>query len=304
MDLFLLIVSVGLGAYAVSTTTNIRRARADILATAGSGRLRLGHYDLAYLVGGPQRVADTAIALLAGSGDLRMSRGGRVHKVTKGTITREPVEAAVLGAVAVRSGLPVMSLRIEVTRSFAVQAIKQRLTDEGLLFEDGSFARVRRLCFRLRMTSVAAYAGAGLEALTVLVDPAFLAVLALLVFAGTGIAAEVVLAGHRRRLRDGLTASGHEAIERARRENAEGVAEGPVPIALYGPRSVQDPALRTELRKREPRRERRPRAAASYAGNGTLVSYSHTSGYGSGASGCGGGGGGGGCGGGGCGGGC
>ncbi|MEV5892695.1 TIGR04222 domain-containing membrane protein [Nonomuraea fuscirosea] len=302
MNVFLLIVSVGLGAYAAATTTAIQRARADILAAAGSRLLHLGHYDLAYLVGGPQRVADTAIALLADAGDLRVSRGGRVHKVTMGTVAREPVEEAVLGTVATRSGLPLMSLRIEVTRSLAMDAIKRHLTEQGLLIEDGSFARVRRLRFRLRMTSLGAYAGAALEGLTVLVDPGFHAVLALLVFAGTGVAAEVVLAGHRFRVRGALTASGHEAIESVRRGNAEGVAQGPVPLALYGLGSVRDPALRTELTRRETRRERRLRA--SYAGTGTPVSggsYGHGWGCGSGSSGCGGGTAG--CGGGGCGGG-
>ncbi|MBB6546062.1 TIGR04222 domain-containing membrane protein [Nonomuraea rubra] len=304
MDLFLLIVSVAIAAYAVATTSAVTRAHAAIRReTAGIRYRDLGHYDLAYLAGGPHRVADTAIATLAERHDLRVSRGGRVHRVISSTVAREPVEEAVLGMVAARSGLPVMSLRIEVARSLAMDEIKQRLLAHGLLLPDDVFTRARALAVRLRVLSLAAYAGFVIEGLTMVVAPNLYALLATLVFLGTAFGAEVVLGTHRRALRATLTASGREALDSARQANARGVAEGPVPLALYGVESLRDPTLRAELGRQQARRERR--RGSSYAGGGSSScgggggSAHGTAGCGSGSS-CGGGGG---CGGGGCGGG-
>ncbi|TYB62697.1 TIGR04222 domain-containing membrane protein [Nonomuraea sp. PA05] len=300
MDLFLLIVSVVVAAYAAVTTSAIQRAHIAIRDSATGTRYRdLDHYELAYLVGGPRRVADTAIAVLAARSDIRVSRGGQVHKVATSTLADKPIEQSVLGRVAEHSGLPVASLRAEVMRSLTMQRMGEHLTAEGLLLPDSEFVQVRRLSLRLRVLSVPAYAGFAIEGLTLALTPSLHALLATLVFLGTVIGAEVVLAGHRGGLRAKLTPSGRQALDAARQARSRG-SGGPVPLALYGVSEVRDSGLRAELARQKSSRVRSGRTSYG-VGSGSCGGGAYGgSGCGSGSSSCGGSSG---CGGGGCGGG-
>ncbi|TMR97589.1 TIGR04222 domain-containing membrane protein [Nonomuraea basaltis] len=267
MDLILLIVSVALAALTFTTASAIKREHAAIRAAAtGSRRRDLGHYELAYLAAGPGRVADTAIALLADSGDLRVSRGGRVHQVHSGVVSREPIEEAVLGIVASRSGLPVVALRIETTRTLAMAALKRRLTGLGLLHPDDAFAQAGRLSARLRALAVAAYAGVVVAVVSAVVLMILLPLLAMLVLAATGVAAAIVIAGHKRATRVTLTPSGKETLDAARRDNAQGTAEAPVAIALYGLGELRNHDLQVELTGSESRGRRGSRRRAGSDG--------------------------------------
>jgi uncharacterized protein (TIGR04222 family) len=164
MDLFLLILSVIVAMLAGRTAAAIKSGHTAIRTAPGGPRLRgLDHYDLAYLAGGPHRVANTALALLAEAGVIRVSRGGRVHHVSAGAGSRNPVDDVALSVVADRSGLPVIALRREIARSLAVDAIKQHLTGRGLILPDDAFTTVNRLSRRLRGLSVVAFAGVLLE---------------------------------------------------------------------------------------------------------------------------------------------
>ncbi|TMR08385.1 hypothetical protein ETD86_48025 [Nonomuraea turkmeniaca] len=68
------------------------------------------------------RVADTAIALLAESGELRVSRGRRVHRMRSRATSQEPLAVPVLDAVASRSELSVAQLRMETMRALSMAA--------------------------------------------------------------------------------------------------------------------------------------------------------------------------------------
>ncbi|TMR08465.1 TIGR04222 domain-containing membrane protein [Nonomuraea turkmeniaca] len=258
MDLILLIVSVALAALALSTATALKREHAAARQADTGPRLReLGHYELAYLAGGAYQVAETAIALLAGSGDLRVSRGGRVHQVHSSVVSREPIEEAVLGVVASRSGLPVSALRIETTRTLAMDALDRHLEGLGLIQADDALVRAGRLSARLRTLSGMAFAFVAGAVLVLIQGVSLLAALAPALLAVTGLMAAIDVRRHRRAARVTLTPSGQETLDVARRDNPRGTAEGPVAIALYGLGEVRDPDLQVELTASTGRRRRR-----------------------------------------------
>ncbi|MGP3957483.1 TIGR04222 domain-containing membrane protein [Nonomuraea sp. 3N208] len=280
MDLILLIVSVALAALALATSSAIRREHAAARETPTGPRLReLGHYELAYLTGGPYRVADTAIAQLAESGGLRVSRGGRVHQVHSSVVSREPVEEAVLGVVASRSGLPVSALRIETTRTLAMDALGRHLEGLGLVQADDALVRAGRLSVRLRALSGVAFAGFVVVGVLVLIQGvSLLSSLALALLAVTGVMAAIDVWRHRRAARVLLTPSGQETLDAAKRDNPRGTAEGPVAIALYGLGEVRDPALQVELAERRDRPERARDEPTEAAASATISSVSTSQG--------------------------
>ncbi|UBU12358.1 TIGR04222 domain-containing membrane protein [Nonomuraea gerenzanensis] len=295
MDLFLLIVSVAIAAYAAVTASAIHRARIGTRADTGGTRSGdLGHYELAFLAGDSDRVADTAIALLARRNDLRVSRGGLVHKVVTSTLADDPIEQHVLNRVAEESGLPVTSLKERVYRSLPMQRLEERLTAWGLVLSDGVLVQVRRLRVRLRVLSVAAYAGVVVEGLTAVLAPNLPALLATVVCLGTVIGTEFVLSGRRNDARAKLTPYGREALGAATRAHPKG-EEGPVQLALYGLSQVRDAELRDGLRSTHaaaparPRRSRGGSYSGAGSGGGGCATYSSSSSCG-GGSGCGGGG--------------
>lgn len=295
MDLILLIVSVVLAALALATGSAIKREHAAARAAGTASRPReLGHYELAYLAGGQVRVADTAIALLAEAGDLRVARGGSVHRVHAGVFSREPIEDAVLGIVAASSGLPVIVLRIETIRTLAMDALKRRLTELRLLHPDDAFARAGKLAACLGALSVAALAAFVVAAVTVVLEGvSLLWSFALVVPVVTVAGAAAEIRRHKRAARATLTPSGEETLDAARRGTPRGLAEGPVAIALYGLSRLPDPDLQVALTTGLSQR-RRGRGGAymvggvSSCGGGAWCSVSAGDGSGDGSGGCGG----------------
>lgn len=82
MDLLLLLLALVLIAAVNGASSALRREHGRVRAVAANaGPGELGHYELAYLAGGPRRVVNTAIALMARAGALRVSRGGTLHLV-------------------------------------------------------------------------------------------------------------------------------------------------------------------------------------------------------------------------------
>lgn len=113
----------------------------------------LGPYELAFLAGGPERVAETAIAAVVDSGRLRVSRDGTLHQVADAGLPVEPVERAVLDVVADRGGQARASdVRERVSRCPETAAVRTRLAGMGLHLshEDQAFIRARIGGVRLR----------------------------------------------------------------------------------------------------------------------------------------------------------
>ncbi|MGW0203504.1 TIGR04222 domain-containing membrane protein [Nonomuraea sp. NPDC003201] len=297
MDLFLLILSVALAATALTTASAFKRERAvpTTSRTRAMGR-KLSHYEIAYLAGGPQQVAGTAIALLTGSGDLRVARGGHVHSVHARSVSRDPVEQAVLATVADRSGLTASALKTEVRRSLAMDELKRHLTDAGLVLPGDRARRLDRLAAGLQVVSALAFAGVVATVVTVLTEGTKpLLAFSLIALAITGTGGAAAIANRRKSRRHKLTAHGVERLGNARKTHPLGSGGGRVHTALYGPGAQVKADLRAA------RAARRPGRRATYGGG-----YSGSSGCSSGGGGCGSSsscGGGSGCGGGGCGGG-
>ncbi|GAB2946583.1 TIGR04222 domain-containing membrane protein [Nonomuraea fastidiosa] len=319
MNLFLLLAAVAV-AIVVAAAAAARWRIAHSGARAESSYRNLTCYELAYLAGGPERAAETVIARLVSIGAARLASSGRVHKVKAGRMDGDPVEEAVAGVVARRSGLTVAALKQEVARSVAVQELGKSLSGEGLLLTDGSKALLRGWSRLLLWAGVAALAGVVVTLVRLFGAPSTYALFALLVFGGTAVAAWVALRGHRRYMRAPVTPSGRAALAAARR--GDDARDEPVSVALQGVTAVRDTRLRVELRRTPPRQRSVKQPSSRRAGRLTRSRYGSASyGYGAvpysqttmpgtgtcgiGTSSCGGGSssGGGGCGGGGCGGG-
>ncbi|MFI9557087.1 TIGR04222 domain-containing membrane protein [Nonomuraea endophytica] len=256
MDLILLIVSVFLAVAAGATVSALRREHFRIRSTAVNGNLRaLGHYELAYLAGGPRRVVNAAIGLLAKSGDLRVSRGGSLHAVS--TLGRDPIEEAVLAAVAARpGGASVAVVRHEVGNGAAMDSLKHHLSALGLVVPDRDLASVRAYLKKLGALVIGALlASIGLAIYLVFSGGGLLGVVALAVTAGTWIGGIVVRRRHHRMLGNDITSAGREQVEYAERQHmpgaylVTGAAVGAVamPVALYGLGELGDPQLEAEL---------------------------------------------------------
>ncbi|MCK2213158.1 TIGR04222 domain-containing membrane protein [Actinomadura sp. ATCC 31491] len=249
MDLVLLGSAAVVAAFVLRTALELRGEHAAALAAGAGARPRpLGPYELAYVAGGARRVADTALAVLAGAGHVRVARGGTVHRVHAPASGRDPVEEAVLGVLASRSGLPVTALRVETGRTLAMDALARRLAGAGLVLAPGAFERAARLAGRLRWAAVVVLAGEVLTLVTIVVQGVRRsAVAALAVLAATGVFALVAAGRQRRAARATVTGAGLESLEAARAGHPRGTAEEAYAVALYGLGAVRDPALQVEL---------------------------------------------------------
>ncbi|WP_258052931.1 TIGR04222 domain-containing membrane protein [Streptomyces sp. Ru73] len=89
-------------------------------------------WENAFLAGGPGRVADAAIAGMHSDGRLVIGGPGTVT-ARRPAVSHDPVESAVLEALARTPGGSLARLRPVIMRSAAVQQIGDRLADRGLL---------------------------------------------------------------------------------------------------------------------------------------------------------------------------
>ncbi|WP_102925814.1 TIGR04222 domain-containing membrane protein [Streptomyces noursei] len=87
--------------------------------------------ELAFLAGGPGRVADTALWVMHKEG--RLAIGGPGVVTVRRAAAHDPVETAVLDAVAATPGGALAAVRGRVMRSAAVQEVGDRLAARGLL---------------------------------------------------------------------------------------------------------------------------------------------------------------------------
>jgi uncharacterized protein (TIGR04222 family) len=328
MEIVLFIAGVLAAVLVGKTKSTAQREHWRVRSAAGTGRAGdLGHYQLAYLAGGPRRVVNTALALLASTGAIRISRAGLVTRVSGAGPSGEPVEQAVLDAVARRpGGCAAAELRHEVGASDSLDQLRYQLMGRGLIVPDEAFVPVRRLTGRLRAASVVAIVVGGAIVVLVAAGVAglhFGTVVGVLAAGGMGIAGLVAARRLGRALRNVVTSAGQGELTEAKRVHRRGkwihesgltvpaLAVG-APMALYGLDVIDDPELVAGLE----RGERGGTASGGGCAGGACGGGSGNDGaYGGGDSGgssggssgggssCGGGGGGGGCGGGGCGGG-
>ncbi|GAA3256851.1 TIGR04222 domain-containing membrane protein [Nonomuraea helvata] len=302
MDVVLALVSALLGAVTVGTvlTAELSLARAR-LRIGGLRDVELGYYDLAYLAGGPWRVADTVVGLLSREGEIRVSRGGKLHRVRTAVSAGHPVEQRLLEIMAARSvGRPAMRVKRELAGSAEVAEIRDRLVGLGLIVDPRAVAGYRVCRDLLRWIPAIAVGGAVVNVIVMIVmGSPELSVASLLGFGASWLVAKKLAPLYAGNRRVTLGRAGRHHVEKARREHPHGVVADAVamPLALYGLSHLGDPGLSAELSTRAI-----PDGHLYPADLG--LSHSYGAIPGSGGWGCGGGGcGGGGCGGGGCGGG-
>ncbi|TDD01436.1 TIGR04222 domain-containing membrane protein, partial [Nonomuraea diastatica] len=244
MDVFMLIVSVGLAAHVVVTVRSIQRVRVQEAAAFHAGEL--GHYALAYLAGGADHVAATAITLLTHTGDLRVSRGARLHRV-QAPVSRDAIERAALAAVP-RSGISAAALRRETGESPAMDGLRRDLAEQGLVLRGDRLERLRQLVNGLRAVSVLAFVGVAATLLALFAEGArWQLLLWLLLLLSTAVSATVVCEDLRRSRRGELTGDGMERLALAMRTHPQGWGDVPMNVALYGPGASPDAHLREGL---------------------------------------------------------
>ncbi|WP_187280936.1 TIGR04222 domain-containing membrane protein [Nonomuraea sp. C10] len=245
----------------------------------------LGTYELAYLADGPARVVDTGLAALVGTGRLRVSRDGTLHRVTDADPPADDVERALLDAVGERGARTAADARFKVVRGPEVEAVRHRLVAMGLVVPDEAVVSFRALLARLRRRSTTALVAAVIMAFFAMASMTGTYAAVTGVLAVAALALGVIGVKGRRRLRraeselaDHRTDAGSTRLARMYRGPADLAYSG---VALYGLGQMDD----------------RQSAEALIGGDTSFGGGDFGSGGDGGGSGCGGGGCGGGCGG-------
>ena len=246
-----LVTGLAIACTAITLGREHRRVRSAVIRYHGGPPTP---YELAYLAGGPRRVINTALGMLARAGVIRVSPGGQVSLVAGAAPVPDPVERDVTEALAQRGGsAPVGELRHLASGGQAVDGLRYRLLGLGLLVPEGVLDYAEGLLNRLLVASVvetvvmaailATGAAAGIGALALLVG-------LLSAFGGF-----TVHARQKRALRDVLSHAGRDVLASARRTHVRGgrpvapdlaFAVG-VPVALYGLGELKEPGLEEEF---------------------------------------------------------
>ncbi|NRQ35554.1 TIGR04222 domain-containing membrane protein [Nonomuraea sp. NN258] len=220
----------------------------------GGGEHVLSHYELAYLSGGPRRAINTALAVLATAGAVRVSRGSQVTPVHGARPSPEPLEQAVLDAVAARpGGQRAGALRGELEHHPAVRALAYGLERRGLLVPEGAYAGARAKFAGMRIAAAVAVGYAALLAAMLATGVAGKSVTIMgAVFIGgfAVVSAFAAFGRQRRRLANVVSGAGREALTAARGRHPRGYRDPSslamtvgVPVALYGLTDLDDRSL-------------------------------------------------------------
>ncbi|GAA1677369.1 TIGR04222 domain-containing membrane protein [Nonomuraea maheshkhaliensis] len=264
MDSILLVAAIGVFLVVGWAGQRVERERRRVgeREPSGAGH-RLSHYELAYLAGGPRRAINTALAVLATPGAVRVSRGSQVTPVHGVRPSPEPMEQAVLDALAAGpGGCRAGELRRELERHPALTALAGGLEARGLIVPEQAYGTAWRLRDRLKWITLGA---AGYLVLLIVLDNLDLAgeetafAGALFIAAVALVTGLVALAKQDRRLHNVTTREGRAVLVAARGHHPRGVRDPAslalavgVPVALYGLQDAGDQALCDELSAGDP----------------------------------------------------
>ncbi|MBF8192344.1 TIGR04222 domain-containing membrane protein, partial [Nonomuraea sp. K274] len=264
VDYVLLIVAIGVTYLVNVTERRVERERRRVSeAEPGGAGHDLSPYELAYLSGGPRRAVNTALAVLATAGAVRVSRGSQVRPVHGARPSPVPIEQAVLDALAARpGGYRANELRHELETHPALTGLADRLLARGLIVPEEAFGRAWR---RRELMKVAAGVAVGYLVLVFVLSGVGLAgkesvFLGVLFFSGIAVvSAFVALYRQARRLRNVVTREGREVLLSARSYHPRGVRHQQslamslaIPVALYGLGESGDRLLCDELSAGDP----------------------------------------------------
>ncbi|MGJ6961097.1 TIGR04222 domain-containing membrane protein [Streptosporangium sp. G11] len=257
MEFSLFVIACVVGLVILSTAFALsrehRRVRSAMIGHYGGPP---NPYELAYLSGGPRRVINTALGLLARAGAIRISRGGQASLVAGAQPSPDPIEYAVMETLHLRGGsAPVGEVRRAVAEGQSVDGLRYRLLGLGLLVPEGALDHAQALLSRLQVTSIIEMifvAGILLAGAT-----GGWGTFALLVGLVSVIGGFSVHTRQKRALRDVLSHAGHQMLASARGTYARGArpltpdlafAVG-IPVALYGLSELNEPGLEEELQR-------------------------------------------------------
>ncbi|WP_130798176.1 TIGR04222 domain-containing membrane protein, partial [Streptomyces otsuchiensis] len=183
-------------------------------------------YEAAELAGGPARVADTVICSMHEKERL-LIEDGRVLVVQP--VADDPVERAVLDCFGSAWETRLSRLRLDLSRSPAVRAVRRDLEERGLAYS-AAFRAAGRSARRLRTATCLLVAAAAL--LSLLTGNASEGVIWLAV---SSLSTLVLLRGLPGQAGQNLTASGRSALGRVARDNPwEGRLGTPALLAVGG----------------------------------------------------------------------
>ncbi|MGW1515046.1 TIGR04222 domain-containing membrane protein [Streptomyces sp. NPDC002394] len=238
MDLLIALVYLAAAAGVVLVIARVVRTR------GGPGGPVHDRYELAFLNGGPARVADTALAALQADGRLAIGGPGIVAVVRP--TAYDPVERAVLEVQAAAPHGALHHLRLGVMRHPAVQEIGDGLAARGLVVAPATRRVTARWCTALIL---AAFVLFPVSIVLTVIDfavaedfrlPFVLKVAPALFAAGiTGIVCGSVAARQ-------ITSAGRRAVFEYGRAHGH-LADAGHLVALHGLRAVPDPVLREQL---------------------------------------------------------
>ncbi|MEO3793517.1 TIGR04222 domain-containing membrane protein [Nonomuraea sp. B10E15] len=298
MDYALIVAALVVMVLVTAAENRVERERRRVQGTASAGAgHRLDPYELAYLSGGPRRTLNTALAVLASGGAVRVSRGSRVTAVYGAQPSPVPLEQAVLDALAARpGGYQASELRRELESHPALTELAAGLERRGLIVRQSAFDTARRHCGLLRfavggaagylvLVIVLAVAGvAGKE--TVYIGAVFFSLFAV----ASGL---IGLYRQKRRLRNVVTGQGREVLRSAHAHHPRGVRDPRslslavgIPVALYGLSESGDQLLCDELSVGAPGADCAGACGSFSGSDGTTFGGTD---FGGGSSGCGGG---------------
>lgn len=222
---------------------------------------RLDRYQLAYLSGGSQRVAGTALVTMTATSEpsIRISRGGRVRRAIAGVSAPEPMERAVTEALpaGITSWVHVGQLRTAVGESEAVRQLHQCLIDAGLLATPSMQRRVRPWLAVTRMAATGAalawlLACIAATVVVVAIPDVGLFVLVVTVGVGSAMAAFYGLRWTNKQAQDlcfAPTRTGAAALQAATQATPRELA---IRLALEGVHNLPDREMKISLSQQEP----------------------------------------------------
>ncbi|TXK38345.1 TIGR04222 domain-containing membrane protein [Nonomuraea sp. C10] len=250
-------------------------------------------YELAFLAGGPWRVAETAAAVLIADEALRLDRTGDLHAVAGAAEPAADVERTLLAAVrACRGGMDAGRALRTVARGPEVAGLRRRLVSAGLVHRPSGTGPVRAKLALLLAVPVLAWGMAAAGAVASVLAPDGFIGLSALAMAATGVIGFNSHVSERRALRDAPTCAGRQVVEWYGRDTLTASQERlgtAIPVALHGLDGRDEPRF-TELAASFRHHKAPPVSSGAACGSHGDSGGGDGGGDGGGGSGCGGGG--------------
>ncbi|MGW1373827.1 TIGR04222 domain-containing membrane protein [Streptomyces sp. NPDC002446] len=198
-------------------------------------------YEMAYLSGGPHRLADVVLVLMAQQRRLLLAHTGWATVVDP--VGQDAVERATLTAIGPEGQRPIPAVREALVADDAVRAVADRLVSAGLALPAGARPGIRSAVRQLRAAAVLVLLAAAAShwmAPPGADDGLVLAwfALPLLLTLGTLAAARWELHPYG----DWATAAGERRLP-----GSQGSSASLTTLALQGPAALTDPTLRAAL---------------------------------------------------------